>query len=208
MFTGIIQKLGVFKGLYPVRGGFRLRVEVEDNWDDLQIGESIAVNGACLTLVEFDKTSLLFDVSRETIAKTALSSLGSGSLLNLERALRLSDRLGGHLVLGHVDGVGEVAFIRPEGEFFRLGVRIPSDLVRYVAPKGSIAIDGISLTVASLSGVLVEIAVIPHTWKNTNLKGKRAGDKVNIEVDVIARYVESLMGKSKSIWEELYGLDR
>ncbi len=208
MFTGIVQKLGIFKRLYSFQGGFRLEVEVRNNWDDLQVGESIAVNGACLTLVGFDEKSLIFDVSRETIAKTALSHLVSGSLLNLERALRLSDRLGGHLVLGHVDGVGEVAFVRPEGEFFRMGVRVPSDLIRYVAPKGSIAIDGISLTVASLSGVLAEIAVIPHTWRNTNLKEKRVGDKVNIEVDVIARYVESLMGGRKSIWEEMYGLDK
>ena len=202
MFTGIIQRVGSFSYLSPKAGGYELKVDVVHGWEDLEKGESIAVNGACLTLVGFDEKSLVFDVSRETMEKTSLGRLRRGEPLNLERALRPVDRLGGHIVLGHVDGVGELAFLNREGEFYRVGVRIPQHLSKYVAVKGSIAVDGISLTVAKKEGGFVEIAVIPHTYQHTNLKGKRVGDLVNIEVDVIARYVESLMGGGSS--ESLY----
>lgn len=203
MFTGIIEKLGKIRALTSKGEGFSLEVEVSEIWDDLKIGESIAVNGACLTLTAVKGNRISFDVSPETKNKTTLGKLPPGTIVNLERALKLSDRLGGHIVLGHVDGIGKISAILNEGNFFRFEILIPQELTKYTAYKGSIAVDGISLTVADIKDNRISVAVIPHTYNHTNMHTLRQGDEVNIEVDIIARYVERLLNReSASITEE------
>ena len=207
MFTGIVQKTGRLASLTRRGTGYVLMVEADHSWDDLKIGESIAVNGVCLTLTQWSSNTLSFDVSPETVNRSTLAHLPVGSVLNLERALRPLDRMGGHFVLGHVDGVGEVAFVKKETDFYRFGFRIPDNLLKYIAVKGSIAVDGISLTVAKKEFSLVEVAVIPHTFEVTNLRTLRPGDKVNVEVDVIARYLEALLKKEQRLIDMLEGMD-
>ncbi len=193
MFTGIIEKTGRIKRITRKKRGYELQIETESAWEDLKIGESICVNGACLTLTDFKDNKLTFDVSPETLRKTNLKKISVNEIVNLERALKLGDRLGGHIVLGHVDDTGIIRSLKKEGDFYTLTIEVPHRISKYIAEKGSLAVDGISLTVASKKDNIIEIAIIPHTFNNTNLKTKRIGDFVNIEVDVIARYVESLI---------------
>ena len=186
MFTGIVEERGEVESL----DGTRLAVRSTIAARDAAIGDSIAVNGTCLTAVEIDEETVSFDLSEETRSRTTLSRLSPGDPVNLERPATLVTRLGGHLVQGHVDGVGEVAALRSEaGGGARLVVRLPSELLGFVVEKGSIALDGVSLTVASLRGDEVDIALIPHTLSATTLGARRAGDPVNVEVDVVAKYV-------------------
>jgi len=186
MFTGIIEERGEVASL----DGARLAVRSKIAAHDAAIGDSIAVNGTCLTAVEVAEGIVSFDLSEETRSRTALSRLSSGDPVNLERPATLVTRLGGHLVQGHVDGVGEVATVRSEPDGgARLVVRLPSELLGFVVEKGSIALDGVSLTVASLRGDEVEVALIPHTLTATTLGDRRTGDPVNVEVDVVAKYV-------------------
>ena len=193
MFTGIIEKTGKIKKITRKNRGYELQIEIEEAWEDLKIGESICVNGACLTLIDFKDNRLTFDVSPETLRKTTFKKISVNETVNLERALKLGDRLGGHIVLGHVDDTGVIRSLKKEGDFYTLIIEIPLRILKYIAEKGSLAVDGISLTVASKKDNTIEIAIIPHTFNNTNLKTKRIGDYVNLEVDVIARYVESLI---------------
>lgn len=194
MFTGIVDKIAVVENLLPSGGGYELTLKVSDQYSDLVVGESISVDGVCLTLKMFDDRRLFFDVSPETIRKSIIGGYKRGDLVNLERALTLNSRLGGHLVLGHVDAVGKIDTLIKRGHFYELVICYPSDIDRYIAVKGSISINGISLTVADkLPNNRILIAIIPHTYNNTSLKAKRPGDSVNIEVDVIARYVEVLI---------------
>jgi riboflavin synthase len=158
-----------------------------------QLGDSISISGACLTVVSVDDDILRFDAVPETLSRTSLGRLSRGSLVNLEDALRAGEPFGGHMVQGHVDGVGEITAIDGEGDGHRIAVRVPSELLRYVAEKGSITLAGISLTVAALRGDVVEIALIPHTWISTTVSDLEVGDQVNLEVDVIAKYVERLL---------------
>jgi riboflavin synthase len=189
MFTGIVEEVGRVASLDPTR----LEVFCEVVRRDAAIGASIAVNGTCLTVVS-GGDGLTFDLSEETLARTALRRLEIGARVNLERPVTLAARLGGHLVQGHVDGVGEVVALHADAsEGALLTVRVPSDLSRYVVEKGSIAIDGVSLTVAGVEGPDASIALIPHTLTATTLGDARPGDPVNLEVDVIAKYVERLM---------------
>ena len=190
MFTGIVEELGRVVSLE----GARLIVSCRTVPRDSAVGASVSVNGTCLTVVENAGDLLAFDLSEETVARTSLPRLLPGAPVNLERPATLGTRLGGHLVQGHVDGVGEVARIEPDGTGgVRMAVRVPNDLLRYVVEKGSITVDGVSLTVASLGGAELTIALIPHTLAVTTLGSAAPGDPVNLEVDVIAKYVESLM---------------
>ena len=200
MFTGIVELAGVIEALEltgaattAAATGARLRVRAPEVAPHLQISASIAVNGCCLTVI--DKTSQYFiaDLSGETLRRTAFGEIKPAARVNLERPLTAGKELGGHFVQGHVDGVGRVTRLEPEGESWWLGVRVPQELERYVAMKGSIAVDGISLTVAAWHGGIAEMAVIPYTYAQTNIRGMRSGDAVNIECDILAKYVERLL---------------
>ncbi|MEY6432585.1 riboflavin synthase [Thioalkalicoccus limnaeus] len=194
MFTGIIQAVGEVHRLEPRGGDLRLVVGTGAlPMTDVAIGDSIAVNGVCLTTVHLEGPAFAADVSRETLSQTTLGGLRSGSPVNLEKALTLATPLGGHLVSGHVDGVGEVLERREEARAWRLRVQAPDDLARYIAPKGSICVDGTSLTVNRVSGACFELTIVPHTWQATIIAGYRPGTRVNLEVDLIARYLERLL---------------
>ena len=197
VFSGIIADVGAIKTAEDREGGLRLTVEgrVMD-MSDVQIGDSIAVNGVCLTAVKIDGRAFTVDVSRETLNCT-VGLERQGGHVNLEKALRLSDRLGGHLVSGHVDGVGEVVAFNDIGESWRLIVRAPQALAKYIAVKGSITINGVSLTVNRVSGSEFEMNLIPHTLEVTTLNELKAGSNVNLEIDLIARYVERMMTADK-----------
>jgi len=191
MFTGIIQATGKIETITPSGEDAKLRIQVGDlDMSDVQIGDSIAVNGVCLTVVTFTSSHFDVHVSKETLNCTV--GLDAPRLVNLEKALRLSDRLGGHLVSGHVDGVGQVTRFEAVGDCWLLVVRAPHTLSRYIAVKGSIAIDGVSLTVNQVDKDSFSMNLIPHTLDNTALKNLGIGSRVNLEVDLIARYVERM----------------
>ncbi|MBI2286717.1 MAG: riboflavin synthase [Nitrosomonadales bacterium] len=197
MFSGIIADVGLITRAEDRDGGLRLSVATEAlGMDDVRIGDSIAVNGVCLTVVKKDGAVFTVDVSRETLNCT-VGLERQGGHVNLEKALRLSDRLGGHLVSGHVDGVGEVVAFNDIGESWRLAVRAPQKLAKYIATKGSITINGVSLTVNHVAGSEFDVNLIPHTLEATTLNELKAGSKVNLEIDLIARYVERMMQAEK-----------
>lgn len=193
MFTGLVEAVGHIAAVEPQQGDCRMRIEPGDFAADLQAGESIAVAGACLTVTEPDATGFWADVSGETLAHTTLGERAPGDRVNLERALAPTTRLGGHFVAGHVDGVGGVTARVAEGRSMRLHVRVPDALARYVAPKGSICLDGVSLTVNEVEGAVFGINIIPHTLSCTTLDALELGRRVNIEVDLVARYIERLI---------------
>ena len=194
MFTGIIKSIGKIISIKPSGVDTRLSVDVGNMpFDNVEMGESISINGACMTVVAFDKNSFSVDVSRESLAMTKLGRLGMGSTVNLERAMRLSDRLGGHLVSGHVDGVGQITQRVSEGQSVRFSVSVPVELAKYIAHKGSVCIDGVSLTVNDVHEKEFSLQVIPHTLQETIFSDYSIGDEVNIEVDLIARYLERLL---------------
>jgi riboflavin synthase len=188
MFTGLIEAVGELAETTFVEAGFRLRVQTGIA-PDLRRGESIAVNGVCLTVVDSTRADWSAEVGPETSKVTSLGSLSSGSLVNLERAMRADARFGGHLVLGHVDGVGTIQSIRPESDFFWLTVNYPGGLTPYLIHRGSIAVDGISLTVARLDSMSFDVQIVPFTWTHTNLRAARVGDRVNLECDMVGKYV-------------------
>jgi riboflavin synthase len=196
MFSGIVAALGRINKIDKREGGVRLGISASHlGMDDVAIGDSIAVNGVCLTVVVKGTTSFEADVSAETLACTV--GIDAAGEVNLEKSLRLSDRLGGHIVSGHVDGVGEVVKFEAAGESMLLRIRAPDALARYIARKGSVAIQGVSLTVNNVDGPEFEINLIPHTVSVTTLKHLNPGSKVNLEVDMIARYVERMLGVSR-----------
>jgi riboflavin synthase len=194
MFTGLIECEGVITRAERTGGGMRLEVYSPEFGRDMAIGDSIAVDGACLTVVKFIRGAFLADVSAETLDRTTLGSLAQGSKVNLERALRLSDRLGGHLVSGHIDGVGRLELKQPAGRFTVYQFWAPPSVMEYVVEKGSIAVDGISLTVAKLGAEGFTAAVIPQTESTTTLKDKPIGASVNLEADVLGKYVKRFVG--------------
>jgi riboflavin synthase len=201
MFTGIIEGLGKVESLSADHDGGKLLI----NWTaarqmakGMKEGDSIAVSGCCLTVVAFSSKHFAADLSGETLRRTSLGEKKPGDPVNLERPLAAGARLGGHFVQGHVDGVGHVTGLTPEGENWWFSVRVPEDLQRYVVEKGSISIEGISLTVARWSDGVASIAIIPFTHQHTNIHTLRAGDSVNLEVDILAKYVESLLAATTS----------
>jgi len=200
MFTGIIEAVGKIKKIEAVGGDMRLTVDVGSlDMADVQSGDSIAVNGVCLTAIEFDAQTFAADVSNETITLTSLKGLKPGSEVNLEKALLPTTRLGGHLVSGHVDGLGEVLSIKEESRSILLIIKAPEELKHYIAMKGSICIDGTSLTVNSINNTDFEINIVPHTQAQTIIKNYSPGTKVNLEVDLIARYLERLLTKQEDV---------
>ena len=207
MFTGIIEELGVVENLKLLPDSAHLTVKANLVLEGTKIGDSIAVNGVCLTVVRLKATEFTVDVMAETLRKTNLAELKRGSPVNLERALQLQTRLGGHLVSGHVDGVGEIQAITPYGiaKVYEIGAH-PS-LLPYVLPKGSIAVDGISLTVVDVGAEFFSVSLIPHTFKETTLGRKGVGDKVNLETDLIGKYVARFLAKTDSEGKQDISLD-
>ncbi len=194
MFTGIIQAVGRVARLEARGGDVRLAIDTAElDLTDVQLGDSLAVSGVCLTAVALEARGFSADVSNETLSLTTLGKLQAGDPVNLEKALRLADRLGGHLVSGHVDGLGKVVAIAPDGRSQRWTFEVPAAISRYMAAKGSVCIDGTSLTVNEVGGHRLGVNLIPHTVEHTAFHARRVGDAVNIEVDVIARYVERLL---------------
>jgi riboflavin synthase len=201
MFTGITEYVGKIESLEHGKDGGRLRVSLSGSKEllaSIKLGDSISVNGCCLTVVEFDKDHFSADLSGETLRRTSFGEKKPGNLVNLESPLAANARLGGHFVQGHVEGIGRVTRLLPKGDNWWLSVRLPEDQRRYVAEKGSIAIDGISLTVACWQEGVADIAIIPFTYTHTNIRAMSPHDAVNIETDILAKYVESLLEKQKS----------
>lgn len=194
MFTGIVQQVGTVVAVAERAGDVRLQVDMAGTPPErLASGASVAVNGVCLTVTARDGRVVVFDVSRETLALTTLGRLVAGSRVNIEPALTPGEALGGHLVSGHVDGIGEVAAIEPDARSTRIAFRLPAHLLRYVARKGSLCVDGVSVTVNEVAGDKAGINLVPHTLQHTIMGGYRTGTSVNIEVDMIARYLERLL---------------
>ena len=197
MFTGLIEDVGVIAALRRRNGAAALTVRTKLAVRSMALGASIAVNGACLTVVKKAKGAFTVDVSPETLRRTNLDRLGVGALVNLEQPMRLEERLGGHLVTGHVDGVGAIAAIMKEGDFTVFQFRVPTALGALLVSKGSVAVDGISLTVNECRRERFSVAIIPFTLRHTNLRARGLGDKVNIETDLIGKYVRSFMPKRR-----------
>jgi riboflavin synthase len=194
MFTGIVQASGKIGAIRETSGDWRLTVSsTQLDFSDVVLGDSIAVSGVCLTAVATTATSFDADVSRETLACTTLGTLQTGALVNLEKALTPHSRLGGHIVSGHVDGIAELCSRKPDARSERLVFRVPAALARYIAHKGSVCLDGVSLTVNAVSGCEFGVNIIPHTAERTTLHGYKPGQRVNLEVDVISRYLERLL---------------
>jgi len=194
MFTGIIQSIGTLAELQPKGGDMALVVNTGKlGMADVVLGDSIAVNGVCLTVIAMTNSAFTADVSRETLSLTSLGNLSTGSEVNLEKALTLQTRLGGHIVSGHVDGLGEIVSHHNDGRSERFRIQAPEDIAKYIAAKGSITIDGVSLTVNKVDGVFFEINIVPHTIQETIISSYQSGTQINLEVDVIARYLERLI---------------
>ena len=196
MFTGIIEQTGTVKRLKRASGKGFLAISLERYAPDIKTGESIAINGVCLTLSNYQDKILSFDIMAETLAKTNLGYLNPGEIVNIERSLKVSDRLGGHIVNGHIDGRGRVKKIKKEKEFI-LSISASSDIMAYLIPKGSITIDGISLTIVDLEKDWFSVHIIPYTLKTTNLRLRKEGDVLNLEADIIGKFVHRYLGGKK-----------
>lgn len=197
MFTGIIEYAGTVEAIEVGVEGARLTVNAGPMASRARVGASVAVNGTCLTVVDASRGRLQFDAINETLRRTSLGSLRPGDRVNLERPMPADGRFDGHIVQGHVDGTGELIELREDGASRVLRFSAAPNLLRYIIEKGSITLDGISLTVAALGDAWFEVAIIPHTWEVTNLSARRVGDRVNVEVDLVAKYVERLLAAGK-----------
>jgi riboflavin synthase len=204
MFTGIIEDIGTVKAIDKGRDSIKLKLQSGLPFDELKAGDSLAVNGVCLTLTGIAEGLLSVDLSHETLAATTLKDLKPGAEVHLERALAFGGRLGGHLVTGHVDGVGEVVSKTPKGPNLDLEFLAPAEVVPFLIPKGSVAVDGVSLTVNQPAGRRFKVTLVPHTLEQTNLSGRRVGDRVNLEADLLGKYVKHFVsgGSSKGIDEQ------
>ena len=198
MFTGIVEDRGTVVRVDRQGQGVRLSLKVPTGLTEILLGDSINVNGACLTVVEKKGEILAVDVSSETLERTTFRDLREGEEVNLERAVRPVDRLGGHIVTGHVDGMGTIVEMKREGDFSRIRIQAPRSVMRYVVQKGSIAIDGVSLTVNECEGEEIQLTFIPFTLQKTTLLKKRVGNRINLEADIIGKYVEKLLGRKES----------
>lgn len=208
MFTGIIQAVGTVTSLEKKGGDLRVHISSAGlDWSDVELGDSIAANGVCLTAVQLPQHGYVADVSIETINFTSIALWKKGDKINLEKALTPSSRLGGHIVSGHVDGLGEVVSRKPDARSERFEIKAPGALAKYIAHKGSITVDGISLTVNAVDGDTFELNIVPHTLEWTTMAGYRTGTKVNLEVDVIARYLERLLLGDKAADKNSAGQD-
>ena len=197
MFTGIVQEVGKIAEIEPVKSSMRMRILAPRlDFTDVVLGDSIAVSGPCLTVTRFESGQFEVDVSAETLARTTLGERKAGDEVNLEKALRFNDRLGGHLVSGHIDGVGKIKLRESLDEYIRFVVNIPSELSKYLAFKGSVSLDGVSLTVNEAGKDEFEVLTIPHTLDNTTLGGSEIGSTINVEVDLVARYLDRLTESS------------
>ena len=195
MFTGIVEDKGKVLRVEYRGQEKRLTIELPPHLTEVQLGDSININGVCLTIVQKQGKAIELDLSQETLQKTVLGELKKGNQVNLERSLKLTDRLGGHIVTGHTDGIGEIVEKRRERDFLQLKIRIPESVSRYVVQKGSIAIDGISLTVNEYLGNEIRMTLIPYTIEKTTLLDKSVGDRVNVEADILGKYVEKLLDR-------------
>lgn len=196
MFTGIVEEIGIVKSVIDSEFG-SITIDAKKVLEDVHIGDSIAVNGVCLTVTSFNSHSFTADVMGETVRRTSLSQLNKGSSVNLERAMIASGRFGGHIVSGHVDSIGKISRMKRDGNSIRVTIDTSYDTLRYIVEKGSICIDGISLTVTNVDNVGFSVSVIPHTMSETTLLNKKVGDNVNIETDIIAKYTERLLSLKK-----------
>jgi riboflavin synthase len=196
IFTGLIIEVGRVRQIRRRADGAFLVIEANKVLEGTRIGDSISINGVDLTVIEMGADSFSADASPETLSRSTLGELRSGNRVNLERALAVGERLGGHMVQGHVDGTGELLSTTREGNAYRMRFGFPAELGRYIAMKGSITVDGISLTVAGLGDDWFEVAIIPHTWRETSLSDLKIGDRINLEVDALAKYVERLMQRT------------
>jgi riboflavin synthase len=208
MFTGLVETEGVVTHIQKVSGGVQIQIYAPEFGRDMALGDSIAVDGVCLTVAQFQRGAFVADVSDETLTKSTLADLRQSSKVNLERAVRLSDRLGGHMVTGHVDGVGRLLLRHSAGNSTVYQFQVPPSLMDYIVPKGSVCVDGISLTVAQIRGESFAAAVVPHTESVTTLKSKPIGAPVNVEVDVMAKYVKRFVDLYSSSGESAEGADR
>jgi len=195
MFTGIVEDSGIVKRIIKKSDSVEIVIESKIISEDLKIGDSVAVNGVCLTATKIIGNEFSADIMAESIKRSNLFKLIRGERVNLERAMKLNDRFGGHILTGHIDGTGEIKSIKKEGIAIWYGIRLEEKLMRYMVEKGSVSIDGISLTIAKVSKDKINVSVIPHTQKNTTLYNKKLLDKVNIEIDIIAKYAEKFLGK-------------
>lgn len=195
MFTGIITHVGTIDHIDKSGGDWRIFIQSRLDLKPIAIGASVACSGCCLTVIKKENDRMAFDVSAETLSKTIIGSWEEGSKVNLETSMKIGDEIGGHIVSGHVDGLATIESITPEGDSHRLKIRVPDALSLFVAPKGSVALDGISLTVNEVEGSVFGINIIPHTWIQTTIGEKKVGDKLNMEADMLARYVARQLGK-------------
>ncbi|QWK20229.1 MAG: riboflavin synthase [Hydrogenobacter thermophilus] len=195
MFTGLVEDVGKVKNIkISSKGG---TLEVITSLKEIKVGDSVAVNGVCLTVTKVENSIISFDLSPETLRRSNLSKASVGDLINLERAIKVGDRLGGHILLGHVDFTSRIESFRSVGDHYELKIYIPDEWILYFVEKGSVGIDGISLTVNTVEGNLISLNIIPHTYQNTNLKGRKEGDHVNIEVDILGKYVINYLSKRR-----------
>ncbi|MCX7735450.1 MAG: riboflavin synthase [Candidatus Kapabacteria bacterium] len=210
MFTGLIEEIGIINSITSIGGGYKISVKANHMINDLAVDDSVSINGACQTVVQVKGNIFEVEAVEETLRKTTLGSFRNGKKVNLERALTLNKRLGGHIVLGHIDCVGIVKSIQPERTGILIEINYPQEFSKYVINTGSICMDGVSLTTAKAENDWFLVSIIPHTWNNTTLNLLKVGDKVNLEFDVIGKYVESLLkntqsadNKDENYWKEL-----